>query len=132
MPITSQFRELLRKRTGKLGYTRKDLSLKLNRSVEHVRKLLAGEAFPGPDLQERIAEVLRVDHETLDKAVKRDRWSKKYGNPPSATVVERVSPMGEMWDQLSSDQREDLVCFVQCMIRKNRKKVRLLKPNSTI
>ena len=115
----------------KLGYSRKDLSLKLNRSVEHLRKLLAGEAFPGPDLQERIAEVLRVNHEILDKVVKRDRWSKNFGNPPSATAVERVSPMGEMWEQLSGDQREDLVCFVQCMIRKNRKKVRSPRPNLT-
>jgi hypothetical protein len=36
--------------------------------------------------------------------------------------------MGKLWDQPSSEQREHLISFVQCMIRQNRKRVRV--PNT--
>jgi hypothetical protein len=107
---------------AKLGHSRKSLANKIRRSAEHVRKLSAGEAFPGPELQERLAVVLEVNQAIVAEAVERDRWFKKHGKLPS--VPDRgsfVSPIEKIWGDLTRDQREEITCLAECLVRRNRK-----------
>jgi len=106
---------------GKLNLTRKELAGRLKRTPEHIRKLLTGEAFPGRDLQERLAAVLEVDPDRLSRVVERDRWIRKYGRVPPAKVYDSAIPrLEKIWNSLTLDQREELACIASCMARRTR------------
>ena len=123
---TGRFSALLSSRMEKLGHTRKSLATVIRRSVEHVRKLESGEALPGPDLQQRLAEVLELDQSILKDATENDRWLKKYGRYPS--MVGRKSatlPIERAWVRLSRSQKEDILCIAECMSRRNRKRTQI-------
>jgi transcriptional regulator with XRE-family HTH domain len=127
-PTTGRVAALLLNRMEKLGHTRKKLASLINRSVEHVRKLEAGEALPGPDLQERLAEVLKVDHQVLREATENDRWLKKFGKyPPVAGWKSITSPIEKVWRRLNRTQREDILCIAECMSRRNLKRTRMMR-----
>lgn len=116
--------ELMSRQMERLGFSRKQLAAKIGRTVEHVRKLVSGEAFPGPDLQEHLAEVLKIEVGQLADAVRQDRWLKKYGKFPPANVQNAfLSPIQKVWDDLTHEQREELGCIAVCMAKRNRKRV---------
>jgi transcriptional regulator with XRE-family HTH domain len=113
------FPELLTARMIKRGLTRKVLAEKINRTQEHVRKLEKGEAFPGPDLQQKLADVLRVDAEVLTDTVARDRWRQKYGKRPPRRQAVVNWPLQRVWEGLTADQRDELICVAKCMAKRN-------------
>jgi hypothetical protein len=93
-----------------------------------VRKLEAGEALPGPDLQERLAEVLKLDYQLLREATENDRWLKKFGKePPVAGWKSIALPIERVWGRLSRNQREDILCIAECMSRRNRKRTKMMR-----
>src|SRR5215468_7608790 len=121
--VRGRFPRLLESHMDNLGYTRKELAAKTGKTVEHMRKLLMGEAFPGPELQRSLAEVLKMDLATLERIVADDRWFKKHRKyPPASAKVEPLSPVERHWNELSVDQQEELACIAECMVKRNRKR----------
>lgn len=104
----------------KLRLDKKTLAAGLDRSLEHVRKLISGLAPPGRDLQPRLAEVLELELRLIEDAVESDQWFKKHGKkPPSSEGF--VSPLEKLWVQLTPEQRDQLVCVAECMFKRNKK-----------
>ena len=115
-----RFAKLLSARMEKLQYSRKDVAEKTDRTVEHIRKLVAGETFPGTDLQRLFAEKLGLELEEVQTSVQHDRWYKKFHKkPPASDRNTFVSPITKLWGQLSDDQKDELACLAQCMARRN-------------
>lgn len=118
-----RFAALIRRGAEKLRLSRHQLAEKLNRSPEHVRKLLRGETFPGPDLQKRIAEVLQLDPTEFSDAVLRDRWLTKTGKKPPQPEPPTMPEVQRAWPKLSEDQKDFLVCVISCLARQTRRSV---------
>ena len=98
----------------KQNWTRSELASRIGRTPEHVRKMLSGEAFPGPDLQGRLAVVLGVRLDVLTQAVIQDRWIRKYGTLPSTRGgPQPPSPVEKVWSDLTRDQQEQIVCLAR-------------------
>ncbi len=100
-----------------LGYSRKRLAAAIQRTPEHVRKLVEGEAFPGPDLRDHIADVLKLDRNVFREAIDKDRWFKKTGRKPPMPEKPRVSPIDRVWERLTPEQRQVLECVASCMVK---------------
>jgi transcriptional regulator with XRE-family HTH domain len=107
----------MEKAMKRLGYTRKNLAAELKRSQEHVRKLVEGEAFPGPDLQNRIAAVLQISADEFRQAVDSERYFRKTGRKPPLPEKPRVSPIDRVWERLTPEQRQVLECVASCMVK---------------
>src|SRR5256885_501999 len=111
-PTTARFPKLLSRQMKKLGYTRKSLAAQVHRSPEHVRKLQTGAAFPGPDLEKRLAEVLTIGQRVVAEAVEYDRWFKKHGKAPPITGRRMLlTPIERLWGSLTSYQQLELACI---------------------
>jgi hypothetical protein len=99
------------------GFTRNSLAPAVKRSPEHIRKLTESEAFPGPDLQDRLAAVLHLDREKFRESVERDRWIKKTGRKPPLPETPRIPVLERLWPRLTGDQREVLTCVASCLTK---------------
>ena len=99
------------------GYNRKTLAAALGRSSEHIRKLLAGEAFPGPDLTPRIATVLRIDPVRFSDTVNRDKWVRKTGKRPPISTKVGVPTLERIWPKLTEEQQRVLTCVATCLTK---------------
>jgi|SRR6185437_5465259 len=117
-----RFAELIRSQMDKLGITRGALAETVGRSVEHVRKLEAGEAFPSKDLEHKLVGALHLNPADFAEAVEKDRWFKKFGKRPPQGAPS--SPIEKYWDNLTSEQRKSVLCVVECFTRFNKSRIR--------
>lgn len=101
----------------KQSLSRGELAKQIGRSVEHVRKLETGRAFPGKDLQQKLIVALAMSDDEaaeFNASVKLDRWIDWFGVPPRAAGD---ADMPEYWGKLTREQKAALNCVAQCLLR---------------
>lgn len=86
---------------------------------EHVRKILAGEAFPSRSLLQVIANQTNTTLSDLEQLLDRDRWNYKHGRkPPAATLPPDTTALLRYWDELRPQDKNTLLCVAECLHRK--------------
>ena len=115
-----KFADTVRDQMEAKGWTIKKFADEIGRTPEHARKLYAGRAFPSDDLALRIAQKLEIDQAEFQKQLAADRWEKKYRRKPPQSAQTDLGPLEEVWEQLSSDQRDCVLCVANCLATKRR------------
>jgi ribosome-binding protein aMBF1 (putative translation factor) len=119
-----QFADTVRSQITAKGWSIKRFADEISRTPEHARKISAGRAFPSDDLAERIADKLDIDNAELQKQLAADRWEKKYKKKPPQSERPDLGPLESIWEELSTDQREYMLCVANCLIMKKRRRAR--------
>lgn len=109
--------ELIRAYMHKRNLDRVGLAAKLNRHPETVRRLEEGLSFPPSEVEDKLIAMLEMTPEEAKEfrhAVKCDRWVKDFGPPPESAPA---TPIDAYWRDLTTEQRETLICIAECFTR---------------
>ena len=98
----------------------RQVAANVGRSFEHIRKLCSSETFPSRSLQDALADFLEIDRVEFEKQVNADRWRQKFGKIPTVTEIRR--PIDSVWEELSKDQQDSLLCMARCLARQRKRK----------
>jgi len=117
-----QFAETVKSQLALRGWSIRKFADEIGRSPEHARKISTGLAFPSDDLALRIAEKLEIDPEDFQGQVASDRFQKRYGKKPPQRARTDLEPIEGLWDQLTPEQRDCVVCVANCLTMRNRRR----------
>ena len=115
-----QFAETVRGQLALRGWTIRKFADEIGRSPEHARKISTGRAFPSDDLALRIAQKLEIDPDDFQGKVASDRFEKRYGKKPPQRARPDLEPIENLWDRLTPEQRDCVVCVASCLVARRR------------
>ena len=124
--VTGALAQRLCDRMEELEVSIKSFAEKIKTSYEHTRKIAKGETVPSRHLLPDIAEALGLNLLELEALANRDRARKKFPSValgPKAANPE-LEPLENVWNDLSEDQRDDLILLAQRWSLRERKRKR--------
>jgi hypothetical protein len=116
------FSDTIRDQLRKRQWSVKKFADEIGRSPEHARKLRNGTAFPSGDLALRIAAKLELNSADFQLEIDAARWEKTRGRKPPQADRPDLVPLEGIWNELTAEQREYVVCVANCLLLKRIRK----------
>jgi transcriptional regulator with XRE-family HTH domain len=116
-----RFAAALKGAVEKSGMSLADLAQKLDLSYEHVRKLVAGLAYPSMSLLQILASTLGADRDKLEQLIETDKFHRDYKYlPKSMKQSPELEPFEPIIPKLSPVGREMLLQMAKTLLRQEK------------
>ena|ERR1700676_3632852 len=98
-----------------------DLAQRVDSTYEHMRKLVAGRAYPSTHLLRVLAQVLKADRQAWLQMIEADKLHKRYKTLPAQLKISpELEPFEAIIPLLSPHSRETLLAMAKTMLRQDR------------
>ena len=100
----------------------KDLSLQLDITYEHVRRIVRGEAIPSKYVLKMFCQILGVALHEAELAATADRVQKRYGALPLELAGKKpgMDTLERLWDRLTTEQQASVTIMAQSLVKHNK------------
>jgi transcriptional regulator with XRE-family HTH domain len=116
-----RFATALKDAVEESGMSLAELGQRVDSTYEHMRKLVAGRAFPSPNLLRSLAHELKADRQQWLEMIEADRLHKKYKTlPKQLKISPELEPFEAIIPLLSPYSRETLLAMAKTMLRQDR------------
>ena len=116
-----RFATALKNATEKAGLSLAELGQRVDSTYEHMRKLVAGRAFPSPNLLRSLTHELKADRQEWLEMIDADRLYKKFKTlPKQLQISPELEPFAAVIPLLSAHSRETLLAMAKTMLRQDR------------
>jgi transcriptional regulator with XRE-family HTH domain len=107
------------------GVSIRDLSVKLETTYEHVRRIVRGEGVPSKFLLKLICDHLGLEYREVEREAMTDRVERKFGGSLPPDILGKrnpeLDPIERAWTNLTEEQKHDLVSMAKSWSQRNRK-----------
>ncbi len=100
------------------GLSIKDLSMRLDITYEHVRRIVRGQGIPSKPLLRLMCHELNLNFSEAEQLSASDQIKKKFGGLPGKDPT--LEPVERLWHGLTEDQQADAVQLMQTWSRRNK------------
>ena len=112
-----RFSKALKEAVERQSFSLTELAQRVDSTYEHMRKLVAGRAYPSRDLLLRLAALLRADVNRWDEFCQWDRLHRQYGGIPKCVQLsDSMKPFKRVVPKLSPEQRATLLAFARVLM----------------
>lgn len=115
---TGRFGNALKGAVEASGMSLTQLAQKVDSTYEHMRKLVAGRAYPSVHLLRALANTLHADREKWSELIEADKLFRRYKNLPKfLNVSSTLEPFQAIVPRLSEANREVLLEMAKTLLR---------------
>jgi transcriptional regulator with XRE-family HTH domain len=100
------------------GLSLTDLAQRVDSTYEHMRKLVAGRAFPSQSLLRSLANELKADRGKWLELIEADKLFHKYKTLPAQLKISpELEPFEALIPRLSPQSRDTLLAMAKTLVR---------------
>jgi transcriptional regulator with XRE-family HTH domain len=98
-----------------------DLAQRVDGTYEHMRKLVAGRAYPSTHLLRALAQELKADRSQWLMMIEADKLHKKYKTLPAQLQISpELEPFEAIIPRLSPQARDTLLAMAKTLVRQEK------------
>jgi transcriptional regulator with XRE-family HTH domain len=118
----SRVGELILDAMEEKGMSIRELSVAVETTYEHIRRIVKGEGIPSKFMLKDICEKLHINYKEAEKAATADRIAKRFGSIPIELSGKNpeMEPLDRIWTKLTDEQKHDLISMAQTWAKRNR------------
>lgn len=115
-----RFSSDLKRAVEESGLTLTELAQKVDSTYEHMRKLVAGRAYPSTHLLRAMASTLGADREEWSEMIEADKLFKRYKKLPKfLNTNPKLEPFEAIINALNQEQIEAMLSMGKTFVRQN-------------
>ena len=115
-----RFSSDLKRAVEESGLTLTELAQKVDSTYEHMRKLVAGRAYPSTHLLRAMASTLGADREEWSEMIEADKLFKRYKKLPKVLNTNpKLEPFEAIINALNQEQIEAMLSMGKTFVRQN-------------
>ena len=118
---SGRFGSALKEAVENKGISLSTLAMRVNATYEHMRKLVAGRAYPSVHLLQALATELGVSRTKFEELSEADKLHKKYRHLPKfLDIAPELEPFQPIIPKLSKEGQQTLLAMARTLLHQER------------